>query len=239
MILDERLITYLNSLDSGNPPYLEQLEQTARETYVPVIRKETQSLLKVLVTLKRPGSILEIGTAIGFSALLMSEYAPDTCRITTIENYEKRIPIARENIKKAGREQQITLLPGDAQQIMRTLNGPYDFVFMDAAKGQYLNFLPEAMRLLAPGGLLVSDNVLQEGSIIQSRYAIERRDRTIHTRMREYLYQLTHHQELVSAILPLGDGVAVSCKKTHGGKNETTRTYSGDKETAGTTHPGQ
>lgn len=212
MIVDERLITYLNSLDSGNPPYLEQLEQTARETYVPVIRKETQSLLKVLVTLKRPGSILEIGTAIGFSALLMSEYAPDTCRITTIENYEKRIPVAKENFRRAGRESQITLLEGDAGEILKELTGTFDMVFMDAAKGQYVNWLPDVLRLMKEGSVLVSDNVLQEGDIIESHYLVERRNRTIYKRMREYLWQLTHSPILRTSVLPLGDGAAVSVK---------------------------
>ena len=131
-----------------------------------------------------------MGTAVGYSALLMSEYMPEDCHITTIEKYEKRIPIAKENFRKAGREDKITLLEGDAADILKQLDTPFDLVFMDAAKGQYPHFLPEAVRLLAPGGLLVSDNVLQEGDIIESRYAVTRRDRTIHARMRDYLYEL-------------------------------------------------
>lgn len=158
-------------------------------------------------------SILEVGTAVGFSALLMSENAPDGCEITTIENYEKRIPIARENFRRAGRESQITLIEGDAFEVMKDLAGCYDFIFMDAAKGQYIHYLPEVMRLLKEGGTLVSDNVLQDGDIIESRFAVERRNRTIHSRMREYLYELKHHEMLVTSILPLGDGVAVSVKK--------------------------
>ena len=144
----------------------------------------------------------------------MCEYAPADCRIVTIENYEKRIPIARENFRKAGKEEQITLLPGDAAQILKTLEGPFDFIFMDAAKGQYLHFLPQVLRLMRPGGILVSDNILQEGDLIESRFAVERRDRTIHKRMREYLYELKHNEQLVTSLLPLGDGVAVSTKKT-------------------------
>ena len=144
----------------------------------------------------------------------MHTYGPEDCQITTIENYEKRIPIARENFRKAGAEKQITLLEGDAQEVLKTLKEPYDFIFMDAAKGQYLHFLPQVLRLMRPGGILVSDNILQEGDLIESRFAVERRDRTIHKRMREYLYELKHNEQLVTSLLPLGDGVAVSTKKT-------------------------
>ena len=180
---------------------------------VPIIRKETQSFLKVLLQIERPGSILELGTAVGFSALLMSAYAPEGCRITTIENYEKRIPIARENFRRAGKEKDITLLEGDALEVMRGLEGPFDLIFMDAAKAQYIHYLPEALRLLEEGGVLVTDNVLQDGDIMESRFAVERRNRTIHKRMREYLYQLKHDERLLTSILPLGDGLAVSVKK--------------------------
>ena len=171
------------------------------------------SFLKTLLAAAKPKSILEVGTAIGFSALLMAEYSPADTQITTIEKYEKRIPIAKENFRRAGCQDQITLLEGDAADILKGLTGTYDFIFMDAAKGQYIHFLPEVFRLLAPGGILLSDNVLQDGDIIESRFAVERRDRTIHSRMREYLYTLTHHPELTTSVLPLGDGVTVSVKK--------------------------
>ncbi len=210
MIVDERMITYINSLDRGNTPFLEELEQKAKNDFVPVIRKEMQSFLKVLLSLKRPARILEVGTAVGFSALLMCEYNPVPCHITTIENYEKRIPLALENFKKAGREDRITLLAGDAADILKDLEGPFDLIFMDAAKGQYLHFLPDVVRLMAPGSVLISDNVLQDGDIIESRFLVERRNRTIHKRMREYLYQLKHRDDLVTSVLPLGDGVTVS-----------------------------
>lgn len=210
MIVDERMITYINSLDRGNTPFLEELEQKAKSDFVPVIRKEMQSFLKVLLSLKRPARILEVGTAVGFSALLMCEYNPVPCHITTIENYEKRIPLALENFKKAGREDRITLLAGDAADILKDLEGPFDLIFMDAAKGQYLHFLPDVVRLMAPGSVLISDNVLQDGDIIESRFLVERRNRTIHKRMREYLYQLKHRDDLVTSVLPLGDGVTVS-----------------------------
>lgn len=206
-------MTFIHSFDSGNPPYLHELEKYARETNVPIVRPQMQSLLKFLLTWGRPMKILEVGTAIGFSALLMSEYAPQGCHITTIEKYEKRIPLAKENFKKAGKEDKITLLEGDAVEILADMQETFDFIFMDAAKGQYIHFLPDILRLLPPGGLLISDNVLQDGDIIESRFAVTRRNRTIHARMREYLYELKHHPELETVILPVGDGVTLSTKK--------------------------
>lgn len=212
MIIDERMVAFINSFDKGNTPFLNEIEKYARETDVPIIRKEMQNFMKFLLALCRPENILEVGTAIGFSALLMSEYAPEGCHITTIEKYEKRIPLARENFRKAGREQQITLMEGDATDILRELDGSYDFIFMDAAKGQYIHFLPDILRLMPQGGLLVSDNVLQDGDIMESRFAVTRRNRTIHARMRDYLYELTHHPQLTTTIVPLGDGVTLSVK---------------------------
>ena len=213
MIVDERMVAFINSFDKGNTPFLDELEKYAKETDVPIIRKEMQTFLRFLLSFSRPMKILEVGTAIGFSALLMSEYAPAGCQITTIEKYEKRIPIARENFRKAGKSECITLLEGDAADILAQLEGAYDLIFMDAAKGQYIHWLPDIMRLLAPGGVLMSDNVLQDGTIVESRYAVERRDRTIHVRMREYLYTLKHKEELETTILPIGDGVAISVRK--------------------------
>lgn len=213
-MIDERLTTYINSLDTGNTEFLEQLERYAHETYVPVIRREMQSFLKVLLAIKKPMKILEVGTAIGFSTLLMCEYGPAGCQITTIENYQKRIPIARENFKKSGYENQITLLEGDAKDILKELEESFDLIFMDAAKGQYIHYLPDVLRLLTDGGCLVSDNVMQDGDVIESRFAVERRNRTIHARMREYLYELKHREDLVTSILPLGDGAAVSVKRS-------------------------
>lgn len=214
MSTDERISAFINSFDKGNTSLLDEIEDRCIAMNVPVIRTQTQRLLKFLLALRRPERILEVGAAIGFSALLMSEYAPSDCHITTIEKYEKRIPAARENFKRAGREERITLLEGDASEILGRLEGTYDFIFMDAAKGQYIHFLPDVLRLLCPGGLLVSDNVLQDGDILESRFAVTRRNRTIHSRMREYLYELTHNEELVTLILREGDGVTVSLKKT-------------------------
>lgn len=212
MITEERIKVFINSFDTGNTPFLNELEQFALKTNVPVIRQETQRFLKLLLAIQQPKEILEVGTAIGFSALLMSEYGPEDCKITTIENYEKRIPMALENFKKAGKEKKISLLQGDAAEILKSLTGSYDFIFMDAAKGQYIYFLPDILRLLSKGGILVSDNVLQDGDVIESRYAVTRRDRTIHGRMREYLYELTHNRQLRTDIFPVGDGMTVSVK---------------------------
>ena len=174
MIVDERMRTYINSLDRGNTPFLEELEQYAIRERVPIIRREMQSFIKMFLAVNRPKRILEVGTAIGFSTLLMCEYGPEDLEIVTIENYEKRIPIAKENFRRAGREAQITLLEGDAGQILKELEDSFDMIFMDAAKGQYINWLPDVMRLMKNGGVLISDNVLQEGDIIESHYLVER-----------------------------------------------------------------
>ena len=213
MIVNERITAHINSLEQGNGAVCDAIEEEALSSYVPIIRKETSALLKTLVALKQPKAILEVGTAVGYSALLMSRVMPEDCRITTIEKYEKRIPIAKDNFKRAGKEQCITLLEGDAEEILKTLSGPYDFIFMDAAKGQYLHWLPMLLALLPKGGVLVSDNVLQDGDIIESRYAVERRNRTIHSRMREYLYTLTHMEEFETSVVPIGDGVTISVKR--------------------------
>ena len=214
MIVDERMVTYIRSLEVPESAVIEAIEQEALRDRVPIIRKEMQSFLKVLLMIKRPMRILEVGAAVGFSSILMSEYMPEGGRITTIENYDKRIPIARANFKRAGKEEQIDLIEGDALEVMHGLEGPYDLIFVDAAKGQYIHYLPEVMRLLGTDGVLVSDNVLQEGDIIESRFAVERRNRTIHSRMREYLYELKHHDQLQTSIIPLGDGVALSVKRS-------------------------
>ena len=212
MIVDERMASFINSYAAPLPKYLDKLEQYSIETNVPIIRKEMQSLMAFLLAMNRPVNILEVGTAIGFSALFMKENISSDAHITTIEKYEKRIPIAKDNFLKYDENDQITLLEGDAAKILKNLSGTYDFIFMDAAKGQYINFMPELMRLLAPEGILLSDNVMQDGDILESRYAVERRNRTIYARMRDYLYELTHNALLTTVILPVGDGVTISVK---------------------------
>ncbi|MBQ6415058.1 MAG: O-methyltransferase [Butyrivibrio sp.] len=212
MVEQDRIKAFINSLDRGNEPYLDELEIIAKQQDVPIIRKETQALLKFLMVQSKPLNILEVGAATGFSALLMAEYSSPETKITTIEKYEKRIPVARENFIKYDRDNKITLLEGDATEILKALQPGYDFIFMDAAKGQYINFLPDCLRILNKGGLLVSDNCLQDGDVIESRFAVTRRDRTIHARMREYLYELKHNDMLNTVILTVGDGMTLSVK---------------------------
>lgn len=213
MITDERITSYINSLDTGHTLFLEELEQRAKADRVPIIRREMQSFLKVFLAVQRPRKILEVGTAVGFSAILMAEYGRPDAQITTIENYEKRFSQAEENFQKSGFKDRITFLKGDAAEVMKGLEGSYDLIFMDAAKGQYIHFLPEVLRLLKTGGVLISDNVLQDGDIIESRFAVERRNRTIHRRMREYLHMLKHHPLLLTSVIPLGDGITLSVKR--------------------------
>lgn len=213
MIADERMVSFLASLATDYSELLRELEKEAKETDVPIIRKETQSLLKFLMAAHKPDKILEVGCATGFSALLMWEAANKNTKITTIEKYEPRIPIAKANFEKAGASNDITLLEGDATEILHNMEGEFPFIFMDAAKGQYPNFLPDVTRLLSKGGILVSDNVLQDGDVVESRYAVVRRNRTIHSRMRDYLYELTHSEVFETVILNIGDGVTLSVKR--------------------------
>lgn len=213
MIVNERVVAYINSLNCGNSDICNTIEKEAIADEVPIIRKEMGNLLKVLLQLVQPERILEVGTAVGYSSILMSENMPHNCTITTIENYDKRIPVAKNNFKRAGKEDVITLIEGDALEVLKTLDGQYDFIFMDAAKGQYINYLPDIKRVLRKGGLLISDNILQEGEIVESRYAVTRRNRTIHARIREYVYELTHSEDFVTSIVPIGDGITLSVKQ--------------------------
>ncbi len=215
-------MAYIESLQTGNSPFLDALEQRATQLRVPIIRRPTQNLLRLLLELHRPKRILEVGTAIGFSAILMAEYAPEDACITTIEKYEKRFAIAEENFRTSGYEDRIRFLKGDAADLLQELadaGHSYDLIFMDAAKGQYLNFYPHVRRMMQEGSLLISDNVLQDGDVWQSRFAVTRRNRTIHSRMREYLYLLTHEEGLTTSVLPIGDGVTVSVLRD--GKKQT------------------
>ena len=194
MITEERVLDFIRSfgVDRGSEA-LHMIEKEAVRDDVPIIRKETGELLRILLQIKKPEKILEVGA--------------------TIENYPPRIERAKANIALAGMEDKITLIAGDAAEVLKELSGSWDFIFMDAAKGQYIHFMPEVMRLLAPGGILVSDNVLQDGDIFESRYGIKRRNHTIHNRMREYLYALTHDEAIDTVILETGDGMAISVKK--------------------------
>ncbi len=209
---ERRLKGYLSSLYPDLTADLAAVEKKALADHVPVIRRDTQQYLRTLLALRRPAGILEVGTAVGFSASFMATYNPVSCRITTIENYQPRISAARENFRRMGLEEEITLLEGDARDVLPGLKGPYDLIFMDAAKGQYINYWPQLIRLSGPGSVIVTDNVLQEGDIIESHFAVTRRNRTIHKRMREYLWELTHDGRFVTDILNVGDGLSVSVR---------------------------
>lgn len=213
MIIDNRITEYLHSLEISRGELLDTIEKKAIEDGVPIIRSETAALLRSLTAALRPENILEIGTAVGYSALQMCQVMPENCHITTIEKYEKRIPEAKENFRKAGEESRIIFLEGDADMWLKELKGKqFDLVFMDAAKGQYLNWLPLLLDLMPVGAVLISDNVLQDGDVVQSRFAVQRRNRTIHSRMREYLYELKHMEEFETAVIPIGDGVTISTR---------------------------
>ena len=216
MIVEPRLVEYLNSLETELPEHLAKLEAYAIEHEVPIIRKEAQSLLRFFLELAKPKRILEVGTAIGFSASLLCEYMPKDCHLTTIEKVPMRIVEAEKNLAALKRSQDVTFLTGDAEEVLKNLReqgNQYDFVFMDAAKAQYMSFLAQILPMLPAGALLIIDNVLQEGSIVESKYSITRRDRTIHMRMREYLYELKHNDALTTSIVAVGDGMALSVKR--------------------------
>lgn len=213
MIVDERMLTFMNSLDRGLTPFLEELLKKAEEDRVPVIRRNMQSFLRTFLTMKKPSAILEVGTAVGFSAILMASYGSPESHITTIESYEKRIPVARENFRLAGMEDRITLLAGDAAEILPRLTESYDLIFLDAAKGQYIRWLPDLRKRMRPGSVLIADNVLQEGDIIESHYLVERRNRTIYKRMREFLRAVEDDPGLDTCVLPIGDGITLSVMK--------------------------
>ncbi len=209
---DKLIRGYLQAIQKEENELLSSIQKNAVENQVPIIKDEVKQLLKILLTMHQPSKILEIGTAIGYSSILMSQYLVGQGSITTLERSKEMILKAKNNIQLAQKGSVIKLLEGDAEEILPTLTEQYDFIFMDAAKGQYITFLPFCLKLLKVGGLLVSDNVLQEGTIAQSRWSIPRRQRTIHGRMRTYLWELNHNESLRTAILPIADGVTMSYK---------------------------
>ena len=220
MIVDERIVSYINSLNTSDDEIVEIIEKEARSAGVPIIRSETKEWIRTMLLITKPKRVLEVGTAVGYSAIFMSRYLSEDAHIDTIEKWKPRVEQAIINFERAGVSDRITLLEGDAADILMELvednddgdNG-YDFIFMDAAKGQYINFLPNIIRLLNDNGVLISDNVLQDGEILDSKFVVERRNRTIHGRMREYLYELKHNEYLDTSIIPLGDGIALSVKQ--------------------------
>ena len=216
MITDERLVNYIHSLEPDRSELLETMRAEALAAEIPIIRDETAALLKCFIRMLQPKRILEIGAAVGYSALCMEEAAEGQAELLTVESYPPRIEAAKRNFARSPYQKNITLVSGDAGVLLKPLireKQHFDFIFMDAAKAQYVVWLPDILPLMRLGSVLVSDNILQDGSIVESRYQVERRDRTIHTRMREYLFRLKHEKQLESAILPVGDGVSISVKK--------------------------
>lgn len=217
MIVDENITTYLHSLETERSPFLEELRAFAEETEVPIIRREMESFLRVLLSLSKPERILEIGAGIGFSSIFMAENCSSVRSITTIENYPPRIEEAKKNLKRWQEENpekaKISLLEADAEQAIFSLEGTFDLIFLDGPKGQYVTMLNQLLILLKPGGILLADNVLQEGELVRSRFVTRRRERTIHERMREFIWTVKHDPGLETALLTVGDGVTVSIKK--------------------------
>lgn len=210
----ERISVFAESVQREESPLLRELEREALGDGVPIIRPQTRGLIKFILEVRNPENILEIGAAVGYSALLMYTYASHESRITTIERDPDRALKAAENFARFGADpERLRLLEGDAAQILTQLDGPYDLIFMDAAKGQYIRFLPEVRRLLGGGAILLSDNILKGGETLESRYAVTRRNRTIHRRMREYLEALCEDPDLYTVILEDGDGMALSVRK--------------------------
>ena len=211
-VTDDYINSYLRTIQPHYDGVLGEIEKESRDAQVPVIPHETARLLSVLLTMKRPKNILEVGTAVAFSSGLMSRYLQDGGTITTIDRYELMLKDARKNIARMGLEDTIKILEGDAADILPTLTGPYDVIFLDAAKGQYSAFLPHCLRLLPVGGLLIVDDVLQGGDIAKTRFSVPRRQRTIHKRLRNFLWDISHNDALESSIVPIGDGLAVCVK---------------------------
>lgn len=211
-VTDDYINNYLRNLQPHYDGVLGQIAREAREADVPIIPHETARLLSVLLTMKKPENILEIGTAVGFSSGLMSRYLKEGGKVTTIDRFEVMLKDARVNIKRMGLEDKIQIIEGDAAEVLPTLSGPYDVIFLDAAKGQYSAFLPHCIRLMPIGGLLIVDDVLQGGTIAKTRFSVPRRQRTIHKRLRNFLWDISHTDVLTSAIVPIGDGLAVCVK---------------------------
>ena len=211
-IINEDILHYLRTEQKKLTGSLGELEELAHENGVPVIPHETVVFLQFLLKQKQPKNVLEIGTAIGFSASLMAETLGEDAKITTIDRFPVMIEKAKKNFEKLGLTDQVTLLEGDAADLLSSLEGPYDFIFMDSAKSKYITFLPECLRLLSDDGVLMVDDVFQAGTVLQPIEEIPRKNRSIHRHLNEFLEEITKSSELTSTLLPLGDGVALISK---------------------------
>ena len=216
-MINERAVSYISSLTPDNSEFCESIGAAAKQRGVPVIRREAEGFLKMLLALKSPQRILEIGTAVGYSAMIMAENTPKDCKVTTIEIGESDAEEAIDNFRKAGLTDRISLIRGDAGEVLPSLSESFDLVFLDAAKGQYKRFFYQAKEKLSEGGVILSDNVFQGGDILKPHFIIEQRDRTVHKRMREFLFEITHDEDFVTSIVPVGDGMAVSVLRPQSG----------------------
>lgn len=187
---------------------LEKIKEKALQDHIPIIMDDTLEVIKKELLHNKPSKILEIGTAVGYSAICFSEFLQESGTIDTIEREETRVAEARENIKKAEVEDKINILQGDAVEILPTLNDTYDVVFIDASKGKYPFFLKEALRMLAPKGIIFADNVLYKGYVL-SDYN-KHKQRTAVRNLREFLAELQNNPELEVQILEVGDGLAIA-----------------------------
>ena len=211
-----RVSSFIQAFLRENDSLLEEIREEAQKDAVPIIRDETAALLRVCLEINKPKSILELGTAVGYSALLMMDCLHGDTSLTTVENFPERIRKAEENFQRSPYKERISLLEGDAGKILKELvreERHFDFVFLDAAKAQYPIWLSDILFLLNDGGVLFCDNILQDGLLLESRFFLERRQRTIHKRMREFLALLKANSLLENSIVPIGDGVSISVKK--------------------------
>lgn len=191
-----------------NSVELEKIKKKALEDKVPIIMDDTLEVVAKILTEIKPNKILEIGTAVGYSAICFSEYLQENGKIDTIERDTERVKEARENIKKAEVEDKINIYEGDAVEILPTLNDEYEVVFIDAAKGKYPFFLNQALRMIRQGGVIIADNVLYKGYVM-SDYN-KHKQRTAVRNLREYIAEITNNDKLETKILEVGDGLAIS-----------------------------
>ena len=211
MITNPKILEYLDIISPVNSKAIEEIRAEAKRNYIPIIKRDTENFLKFVLKMQNPGSILEIGCAVGYSAAVMLENSD--ADIVTVEKMPERVEEAKRNIKYADFESRASILEGDAGEILKSLadkGEKFDFIFMDAAKAQYITWLPVVKKLLKESGMIFSDNCLQEGDLAESSFAIRKRDKTIHKRMREYIYLLLHDETLESWIFSIGDGVLLS-----------------------------
>jgi predicted O-methyltransferase YrrM len=203
---------YIRGLIPERKGILKEIEEFARENGVPIVQKESGRFLEFMVSMKKPFKILELGTAIGFSSILMYEAAGTNPNIVTIERDEKMIELARLNLKKFNLEDKIEIKEGDCLEVLEALDETFDLIFMDAGKGHYNHFLPHCLRLLEKDGIIVADNVLFRG-MVASDDLVKRRKITIVKRMRTYLDMVSRDNDLITSVIPIGDGIATTRRR--------------------------